>query len=134
MKEALADLRDLCCQPPGDPGRPNHGCPACNSAVAGEALVALEALYDPQKMRLARRSGNFRDGVDVVRRAQAALLTMQRHPERHLYQPLTECWPAARDPGIPLDQVLVRLLNGVDGDFRPEIDEFKRARGGSRSA
>ena len=124
--EALADFRDLCFRPPDDPNEPNMGKLSCNSALAGLALVALEALYDPEQMEKARMSGNFRDGVDVVRTAMGTLLRMEDDPDRHLYRPLSEDMPPARDPGIRLETVLSRLLAGVQADFQPELDAIKR--------
>jgi len=130
--EALADFRDLCFRPPLDPYAPNHANLGSNSAVAGEALAALEPLYDPAHMRQAIDSGNFRDGVHIVESALAALLCMQKDPDRHLYKPLTEADPPARDPSISLDTVLSQLLSALQRDFQPEIDAIKRQQGARR--
>lgn len=130
VQEALADFRDLCFRPPDDPHEQNAGRLGCNSPVAGEALVALEPLYDRDRMRQAMDSGHFRDGVDVVRHALAALLHMQDDPDHHLYKPLTETMPPAREPGIVLETVLSRLLDAVQRDFQPEIESIKRENSG----
>jgi hypothetical protein len=131
--EALADFRDLCFRPPADPHAPNQGNLGSNSAVAGQALAALEPLYDPARMRQAMDSGNFYDGVHLVQTALAALLCMQKNPDRHLYKPLSDADPPSRDPAISLDKVLSRLLTALQRDFQPEIDAIKRHHDAYRS-
>jgi hypothetical protein len=127
VEEALADFRDLCFRPPADPSEPHTASLAGHSPVAGEALAALEPLYDDDKMRQATKSGNFRDGADVVRSALAALLCIEKDPDRHLYKPLTTNDTPARNPGIALDQVVSRLLIAVQRDFPQEIEAIRRA-------
>jgi hypothetical protein len=80
-------------------------------------------------MRRAMQSGNFRDGLDVVRRALAALLCIEKDPDRHLYSPLVVGDTPARDPGIALDKVVARLLGALQRDFPKEIEAIKREAG-----
>lgn len=126
--ETLADFRDLCFRPPEDPDAPTYGVLGSQSAVAGEALASLEPLYDPAHMRQAMDSGNFRDGGQIVETALATVLHMQKDPDRHLYKPLSEGDPPARDPSVSLDTVLSRLLVALQRDFQPEINAIKRQR------
>ncbi len=126
VRDALEDFRDLCFRPPEDPAEPNGGDRGGNTPAAGEALAALEPLYDPDRMRQAMKWGVFRNGVDVVRQALAALMHMQDAPERHLYKPLDDEMPPAREANISLERVLVRLLSAVQSDFRPEVEIIRR--------
>lgn len=125
VQDSLQDLRDLCFKPPEDPSEPHTAMFGGSTSTAAQTLVALEALYDENKMNSRGTRHNFSDGTDVVKEALSGIYTMMENPDRHLYKPHFDNDPPPREANISLSAVLENLDAAVLRDFPKEVDIIK---------